>query len=76
MKSIDSSNTMKNATTLFLLFDEIIKWVGLSTVIQIVTNNTTNYVVVGRLISEKYKYIHWLLDVNVVSIITCFSCVS
>ena len=59
VKFVDASNIVKDATNLFLLFDEIITWVGPSNVIQMVTNNATNYVTVGRLIFEKYKHINW-----------------
>ena len=59
VKSIDASYIVKDATNLFLLFDEIITWVGPSNVVQMVIDNATNYMVVGRLISEKYKHINW-----------------
>ena len=42
-----------------ILLDEIITWVGPSNVVQMVIDNATNYMVVGRLISEKYKHINW-----------------
>ena len=59
MKYVDASDIVKDATNLFLLFDEIITWVGPSNVVQMVTDNAVNYVAAGRLISEKYKYINW-----------------
>ena len=59
VKSVDASDIMKDATNLFLMFDDIITWVGLCNVVQMVTDNVANYVVVGRLISEKYKLINW-----------------
>ena len=59
VKSVDASDIVKDATNLFLLFDEIITWVGPSNVVQMVTDNAANYVAAGRLISEKYKHINW-----------------
>ena len=59
VKYVDASDIVKDATNLVNLFDEIIEWVGLSNVVHIVTDNATNYVEVGRLVSEKYKQINW-----------------
>ena len=57
MKSIDALDIVKDANKLFLLFDEIIIWVGPTNLVQMVIDNATNCVVVGRLISHKYKHI-------------------
>ena len=59
VKSIDASDIVKDANNLFLLFDELITWVGPSNVVQMVTDNAANYVAAGRLISHKYKHINW-----------------
>ena len=59
MKSIDASNIVKDATNLFLLFDKVIEWMGPLNVVHIVTDNATNYVAAGRLISQKHKHIDW-----------------
>ncbi|RVW22079.1 hypothetical protein CK203_110929 [Vitis vinifera] len=59
LKSVDASNIIKDATSLFLLFDEVIEWVGPLNVVHIVTDNATNYMVAGRLISHKHKHINW-----------------
>ena len=59
MKSIDASYIVKDVNNLFLLFDEIITWVDPSNLVQMVTDNATNYVAAGRLISQKYKHINW-----------------
>ena len=59
VKFVDALDIVKDATNLFLLFDEIITWVGPSIVVQMVTDNATNYVVARRLIYEKYKHINW-----------------
>ena len=59
VKSVDASDIVKDANNLFLLFDEIITWVGPSNVVQMVTDNAANYVAAGRLISYKCKHINW-----------------
>ena len=59
MKSVDASGIVKDATNLFQLFDEVIEWVGPLDVVHIVIDNATNYVAVGRLISQKHKHINW-----------------
>ena len=60
VKFVDASDTIKDAINLFQLFDEVIEWVGPLDVVHVVTDNATNYVVVGRLISQKHKHISWL----------------
>ncbi|RVX08074.1 hypothetical protein CK203_014771 [Vitis vinifera] len=59
VKSVDASDIVKDATNLFQLFDEVIEWVGPLNVVHIVTDNATNYVATGRLISQKHKHINW-----------------
>ena len=59
MNFVNALDIVKDVTNLFLLFDEIITWVGPSNLVQMITNNTANYVAVGRLISKKYKHINW-----------------
>ena len=44
VKSVDASDVVKDATNIFLLFDEIITWVSPSNVVQMVVDNTSNYV--------------------------------
>ena len=47
VKSVDASDIVKDATNLFLLFDEVIEWMGPLNVVHIVTDNATNYVAAG-----------------------------
>ncbi|XP_028126559.1 uncharacterized protein LOC114323211 [Camellia sinensis] len=51
VKSIDASNVVKDATLLFKLFEEIIKWVGVSNIAHMVIDNGANYVGTRRLVS-------------------------
>ena len=60
VKFVDTSDIVTDANKLFLLFDEIIIWVGPTNLVQMVIDNATNFVAVGRLIFHKYKHINWL----------------
>ena len=44
LKSIDSSNQVKDAQLLFRLLDKVIMEVGVKNVVQVITNNASNYV--------------------------------
>lgn len=59
VKSVDASDAVKDAPTLFKLFQEIIEWVGPSNIVHMVTDNGANYVAAGRLVNETYKTINW-----------------
>nr|XP_027077099.1 uncharacterized protein LOC113700866 [Coffea arabica] len=59
IKSVDASNFESNAEYLCNLFSEIVEIVGSSNVVHMVTDNTSNYKAVGRLLSEKYPTISW-----------------
>ncbi|XP_010255664.1 PREDICTED: uncharacterized protein LOC104596282 [Nelumbo nucifera] len=51
VKSVDTSETFKSAKNLFLLFKEVIDWIKVENVVQVVTDNAANYVAVGSRIS-------------------------
>ena len=51
VKSVDASDIVNDATNLFMLFDEVIEWVGPLNVVHIVIDIATNYVAAGILIS-------------------------
>ena len=59
-KSVDASDVVKDATNLFLLFDEMIEWVGPLNIVYIVTDNVANYVAAGRLIYHKHKHMNFI----------------
>ncbi|XP_025703880.1 uncharacterized protein [Arachis hypogaea] len=59
VKTVDASNVIKTADTLFNLFGDVIEWVGLSNIVHVVTDNVANYVSAGKLIHEKYPNIFW-----------------
>ncbi|XP_054791788.1 uncharacterized protein LOC129297479 [Prosopis cineraria] len=59
VKSVDASDLVKDARTLFSLFCEVIEWVGPKNIVHVVTDNAANYVACGKLIKDKYKNIYW-----------------
>ncbi|XP_072071859.1 uncharacterized protein [Arachis hypogaea] len=59
VKSVDTSNVVKNASSLSHLFSEVIEWIGSNNIIHVVTDNAANYVAAGRLINQKFENIHW-----------------
>jgi hypothetical protein len=54
IKSIDASTHNKDATLLCELLDGFIQEIGLQQVVQIITNNATNYVVVDKLLMGRH----------------------
>ncbi|XP_015960985.1 uncharacterized protein LOC107484947 [Arachis duranensis] len=59
VNSVDTSDMIKTADTLFKLFAEVIEWVGSSNIVHVVTDNAANYVSAGKLIHENYPNIFW-----------------
>ena len=49
LKSVDASDASKIVELLYKLFKEVVLVVGPKNVVHMVTDNATNYVVVGRL---------------------------
>ncbi|XP_028769649.1 uncharacterized protein LOC114727081 [Neltuma alba] len=44
VKSVDASDLVKDAKTLFTLFCEVIEWIGPKNIVHVVTDNAANYV--------------------------------
>jgi hypothetical protein len=59
IKSVDASTHVKDATLLCELMDGFIQEIGLHNVVQIITDNATNYVVVGRMLMERHRSLVW-----------------
>ncbi|XP_057444664.1 uncharacterized protein LOC130736909 [Lotus japonicus] len=59
VKSVDGSDIVKDASTLYHLFSEVIEWVGPQNVVHVVTDNAANYVAAGKLLHQKYENIFW-----------------
>ncbi|XP_028800415.1 uncharacterized protein LOC114755716 [Neltuma alba] len=56
VKSVDASDLVKDAKTLFTLFCEVIEWVGPKNIVYVVTDNAANYVAcVVKIVSPLIK---------------------
>jgi hypothetical protein len=56
---VDASSHVKDATLLCELMDAFIQKIDLHNMVQIITNNATNYVIVGRLLMKRYHSLFW-----------------
>ncbi|GKV34247.1 hypothetical protein SLEP1_g42637 [Rubroshorea leprosula] len=59
VKSINASAFVKTREKLFELLDSIVEEIGEEHVVQLITDNGSNYVVAGKLLEEKRKHIFW-----------------
>ncbi|KAL5124661.1 hypothetical protein HKD37_02G005018 [Glycine soja] len=59
LKSVDGSDFVKTGEKIFELLDAIVEEVGEENVVQVVTDNGSNYVLAGKLLEEKRKHIYW-----------------
>ena len=58
-RSVDSSDQVKDAHLLFRLLDDVVEEVGVQNILQVITNNASNYVAVRRLLEDKHPTIWW-----------------
>jgi len=58
VKSVDASAYTKDAQLLCELLDGFIREIGLLYVFQVITDNVANYVVVRRMIMERYPSLY------------------
>ena len=59
LKAIDASGNIKDAKYVANLFIQVIKDLGEANVVQIVTDNASNYKAAGLSIEGKYPHIFW-----------------
>eukprot|EP00253_Pinus_taeda_P012087 PITA_12087 len=59
LKSVDASNKVQDGHLLFQLLDQVVEELGVANVVQIITDNASNYVLAGKLLEEKHKTIFW-----------------
>ncbi|XP_057804187.1 uncharacterized protein LOC131019614 [Salvia miltiorrhiza] len=59
LRSIDASDAVKDANLLFQLLDGIVEEIGEELVVQVVTDNASNYKAAGKLLMEKRKSLYW-----------------
>ncbi|KAK2658374.1 hypothetical protein Ddye_004907 [Dipteronia dyeriana] len=60
LKSVDASDAIKDAILLFNLMDYLIEEVGDDIVVQMVTDNASNYKKAGEMLMEKRKQLSWM----------------
>jgi hypothetical protein len=58
-KSVDASAYTKDAQLLCELLDGFIREIGPQYVVQVITDNVANYVVVGRMLMQRYPSLYW-----------------
>ena len=59
MKSIDASNIIKNGELMFKYLDEVVEEIGEENVVQVITDNASNYVNDGMRLMEKMRRLWW-----------------
>jgi hypothetical protein len=59
IKSVDASAYTKDAQLLCELLDGFIREIGPQYVVQVITDNVVNYVIVGRMLMERYPSLYW-----------------
>ena len=55
MKSIDASDIIKNEELMFKYLDEMVEEIGEENVVQVITNNASNYMNVGMRLMERRR---------------------
>ncbi|WKA11308.1 hypothetical protein VitviT2T_028819 [Vitis vinifera] len=58
-KSIDASDTIKNGELMFKYLDEVVEEIGEENVVQVITDNASNYVNAGMRLMEKRSRLWW-----------------
>ncbi|MFS7995502.1 putative HAT dimerization domain, ribonuclease H-like superfamily [Helianthus anomalus] len=59
LKTVDASECIKNADKIFELLDAVVEEIGEDIVVQVVTDNASNYKKAGELLMEKRKSLYW-----------------
>ncbi|KAM0041362.1 putative ribonuclease H-like superfamily [Helianthus debilis subsp. tardiflorus] len=59
LKTVDASNCVKDAEKILELLDGVIEEIGEDIVIQVVTNNASNYKKAGEMLMKKRKKLYW-----------------
>ncbi|KAK4271022.1 hypothetical protein QN277_019778 [Acacia crassicarpa] len=59
VKSVDASSYVKSGPKLFELLDNFVEEIGEKNVVQVVTDNGSNYVLAGKLLQAKREHLFW-----------------
>jgi hypothetical protein len=65
LKLINASYKVKDAKLLFDLLDEIVVIVEVTNLVQVITDNASNYVLSGKMLEAKYRTISLYTLANV-----------
>jgi len=60
IKSIDAYKFVKTGEKIFELLDAIVEEIGKENVVQVITDNGSNYVLAGKFLEEKRPKIYWI----------------
>ena len=59
LSSIDTSDISKTGQKVFEMLDEVVEKVGEENIVQVVTDNASNYKLAGEMLMEKRKRLFW-----------------
>ncbi|PON98691.1 Ribonuclease H-like domain containing protein [Trema orientale] len=59
LKSVNVSEYIKDAKLIFKLLDEVVEEVGEHLIVQVITDNASNYKATGDPLMEKRKHLYW-----------------
>ncbi|XP_022156081.1 uncharacterized protein LOC111023053 [Momordica charantia] len=59
MEFIDASSCIKTGEKIFQLLDGMVEKIGEENVVQVVTDNASNYVLAGKLLEAKRPHLYW-----------------
>ncbi|XP_058784907.1 uncharacterized protein LOC131659787 [Vicia villosa] len=59
VRSIDGSSYMKTGLKIFELLDSFVQEIGEENVMQVLSDNGSNYVLAGKYLEEKYPRLYW-----------------
>jgi len=58
VKSIDGSKFVKTGEKLFEMLDSLVEEIREENVVQVITDNGSNYVLAGKLLQEKISHLY------------------
>ncbi|KAK9086203.1 hypothetical protein Syun_028597 [Stephania yunnanensis] len=59
VSSIDATDIIEDAASLFKLLDSVVEEIGEENVVQVITENTNTYKIAGKMLEEKRKSLFW-----------------
>ncbi|KAK9288436.1 hypothetical protein L1049_016893 [Liquidambar formosana] len=59
VSSVDATDLVEDATSLFKLLDKVVEEMGEENVVQVITENTPSYQAAGKMLEEKRRNLFW-----------------